>query len=325
MTDQIKHDDIGLLIRDAGARELVSAARFDNARARVGDHWRGVVAAQRQQRRHNALRSFAIAAAVVAALAIAFLSWQPATIPGSVAVATVNRVMGNVLVDGASTSSGTTIAANSVLQTGDSGRVALELSTGQSLLMDTATRLIAGSDNRFVLEHGGIYVASGIDSRTDPVTVVTHLGVASEVGTQFQVRVSPDRLLIGVREGLVELERSSAPKVDIEYGRVFELSSIGVAQQRDIAAEDDIWEWTESIGPNFDINGATLHDYLLWYARERGVTVEWHDQASRARSQQTRLSGSIKQLSLDQGLQAVLRIAPFEYELTGKLLRVRVD
>ena len=325
MTDVNKQDNVGRLIRDAGARELVSAERFDNARLRVGNHWRGVVAAQRQQRRRSALRSLAVAAIVVAATAIAFLGWRPATAPGGVAVATVNRVTGEVLVDGVPTRRGFAIATNTVLQTGERGRVALELSSGQSLLMDTTTRLIAGSGNRFELEHGGIYVASGIDSRTQPVTVVTHLGVASEVGTQFQVRVSPDRLLIGVREGLVELERSAAPKVGIANGRVFELSSGGIAEQRTLVAEEDLWEWTESIAPEFDINGATLHDYLMWYARERGVTVEWHDPASRMRSQQTRLSGSIEQLSLDQGLQAVLRIAPFEYELSGKVLRVRVD
>jgi ferric-dicitrate binding protein FerR (iron transport regulator) len=324
MTDVNKQDDVGRLIRDAGARELVSAERFEKARARVGDHWHSVVAAERRLHRRSTLPYVAAAASVIVALAIALLNWNPASPPGTVAIATVNRVTGDVLVDGAAVSRGLSIAENSVLQSGGNGRIALELSSGQSLLMDAATRLVAGADNRFVLEQGAVYVASGFDSRTEPVTVVTHLGIASEVGTQFQVRVSQDRLLVGVREGLVELQRSSAPTVGIEFGRVFELTSGGVTQERDLAAEEDLWEWTESIAPNFDIDGATLHDYLMWYARERGVSVEWHDQASRARSRQTYLSGSIEQLSLEQGLQAVLRIAPFDYELTGKQLRVRV-
>jgi hypothetical protein len=61
MPDVNKQDDVGRLIRDAGARELVSAERFEKARARVGDHWQSVVAVERRPHRRSTLPYVAVA------------------------------------------------------------------------------------------------------------------------------------------------------------------------------------------------------------------------------------------------------------------------
>ena len=316
-------DDIGQLIRYAGARELVSSERLEKARARVGDHWQGIVEAQRRERWQSRLRVSAIAASIVVVIGIAFLTWQRP--PEMTSVATVARVVGDVRIDGRAIRSEDSIAPGSVIETAADGRLALTLTSGQSLRIDTATRLVAQSGNRFSLGRGGVYVDSGATGSAAPVWIETHLGTASDVGTQFQVRVSPDTLLIGVREGLVALQWASGASVSVDKGHVFELTTSGDERRREVDPDDEIWDWTAAIAPEFDIDGATLYDYLQWYTREQGIRLEWQGDASRRNAERIFLSGSIRGLSLDEGLQAVLKIAPFDYEHSGDTFTARVD
>ncbi len=318
-------EDVGRLIRYAGAREVVSAERLEKARARVGEHWQGVVAMERRRRRQLRFRQFAIAASLVAAVGLAFLVWRPATGPVAPSVATVTRVIGDVRIDGALVSAGAVVAAESRIETTNDGRIALQLGAGQSLRVDTDTRLVVQASDRYALRQGGVYVDSGAEGSATPVFIETHLGTASDVGTQFQVRLADDTLSIGVREGLVELARLDASVVSVDVGSLYELTTSGEERKDRIDADDPIWSWATSISPEFDIDGRSLHSYLVWYARERGVRLEWDSTDSEANALRVRLSGSIGGLALEDGLAAVQRIAPFEYRLSDGVLRVRVD
>jgi len=317
-------DDVGHLIRDAGAREAVSAERFAAARARVAHHWRGVVDEQRKPRPAYSIWYVSTAAAVaVAALVLQLL--PPSQVPVShVPAATVNRIIGDVKVNDARVVLGTTITSGSTIDTGADGMLALDLTSGQSLRVGSNSLISATAGNHFSLLNGRVYVDSGPGSAGTPVFIETPFGTATDVGTQFQVLVDPESLKIGVREGLVELNRKDGAATTISLGTLLTVSAGQQAIVETITADDAIWEWTAAIAPNFETDGATLSDYLAWYTRQAGVELRWLDAKSKMYADQTTMDGSIDGLSLEDGLQAVHKIAPFEYQLLNGVMTVKV-
>ena len=322
--DRADTDDVAPLIRMAGARERVDAARQTAARANVAAHWASLVDERAKRRSRQRLQVFAAAASVVAAATLGFMLLQPSGVTPVTIVADVNRVVGGAMADGQTLERGGRLAAGSLIETGADGRLVLDLAGGQVMRLDTNSRLVALADSRFRLERGAVYVDSADSAPSASVFIETRYGVASDIGTQFQVRVSASGLLLGVREGLVALDRADEPPVNVTVGRVFELTRAGEASERDADADEQLWAWVGEIAPVFEIEGATLYAYLNWYARESGVELQWLDRASESRAASIVLSGSIEGDSLDEGLDNVSRIAPFEFERRDGVLAVRV-
>ena len=316
-------DDIGQLVRFAGERESVNDERMARARERVGAHWQDVVEQQKRRRTYTRFRQFAVAASVVAVVGLGIFLW-PAP-PLTDQLVAVERVSGDVTVDGQLVDIGDVFATQSSIETGDDGRIALTFPDGQSVRLDTGTELTVSASNRVELIAGGVYIDSGPVPDDTYIAVATRFGVATDVGTQFQVRIDDDQLQVGVREGLVELSRPDVALLEIDSGNLFEIDSSGAESGRRISGNDPIWGWVTSITPTFDINGVTLEDYLDWYSREAGLTLEWSDTASQTLARRALLSGSIDGMALDEGLELVRLIAPFESQLTNSLLRVSVD
>ena len=318
-------DDIGRLIRYAGARELVSPERLERARARVDRHWQGVVAEHRRGRWRTPAVRLAMAAAVLVAIAAGILLQRVDVDDAAGTFAAVGRVAGEVLVDGRPVGPGDRIEPGSEIRTGADSRLALLLAPGQSLRIDTQTTVAMQSGDRFAVETGGVYVDSGTGTGNAPVFVETHLGVATDVGTQFEVRVSADAVTIGVREGLVALARQDGAAVSVDTGELYAISADGHERRETVSPESDRWDWALAIAPAFDTDGATLSEYLGWYARERGFELAWRDAASRQNAEAIELRLTIDGLSLEQGFDAVRRIAPFDYDISGRTMTVAVE
>ncbi|MFZ2508167.1 MAG: hypothetical protein WAW79_06830, partial [Steroidobacteraceae bacterium] len=111
----------------------------------------------------------------------------------------------------------------------------------------------------------------------------------------------------------------------VAAGRLRRIGAGGVGSELPLPAGSPWWAWVETVPAEFDIDGATLEQYLSWYARERGLELSWLDAASRENSTRVRLSGSIRGLGLDEGLRTVASIADFSYSLTGSALQVQVQ
>ena len=327
MDDMNKKDDIGHLIRDAGARETVSTERFEAARARVAEHWQEVVAEQQAQRQSSYSRSsftWYTAAAVVGAVVLGILLQSPDAPVADLHAATVNRVIGDVRIDGTLASAGASVDPGNRITTGDDGMLALDLASGQSLRIGKNTNMSAQADNRFSLANGQLYVDSDPDSKGAPVFIETSFGTATHIGTQFLVLVEPDSMQIGVREGLIELDREDGAATEIGLGTLFTVSAGRRDTEEALSADDEIWQWTSDIAPSYETDGASLSEYLNWYSRQAGVKLHWFDEESQSIANDTLLDGSIDGLSLEDGLRAVHKIAPFEYTLVDGIMTVRV-
>lgn len=317
------NDPIARLIRHAGARQPVPAERFERARTKVAAHWQDVVAEERRRRWRGLTRGFAAAAVLVVAVGTGLLLWQQSS-PPALPMATVTRVSGEVRADGEPVKAGDRIATGATVETAAGGRLALALDSGHSLRLDHGSRMVVAAADRFEMSQGALYVDSGPQVALGPVHVATRYGVVSDVGTQFQVRLSGDTLEIGVREGLAQLARRDGT-VTVAAGNLRRIGAGGVGAELPLPAGSPWWAWVETVPAEFDIDGATLEQYLSWYARERGLELRWQDAASRENAARVRLSGSIRGLGLDEGLRTVSSIAEFRYTLTGSVLQVQVQ
>lgn len=324
-TSQGRIDEVGALIRHVGAREAVAPERLDRSHARVLEHWVKVVADQRAATRPRRVRNFAMAAGLVMVAGIAAVLWNQQGVRQFESLATIDRVNGAVLVGGSPLTSASQIIPGAPISTGEEGRVALRMANGQSLRIDALSRVRIDTAGQVVLQAGALYVDSDLAAPQATIRVQTPLGVATDIGTRFQVRLRDDSLIVGVADGLVEVLRDNGQSLSVDRGYSLALDAGGGHKTSELDADDPDWTWIETIVPEFDIEGATLEQYLRWYARERGLELEWSDSQSENNARNTGLSGSISGAGLDESLELVKRIAPFRHEINGDRMRVVVE
>jgi len=318
-------DDIGQLIKLVGAREAVPDERFERSRKIVREHWQHSVAEQRVENRPGRFRAVAMAAGIaMAAMTALLLLDLPNKAPAN-SMASVERVLGEVLVAGDFAGKGAAIAAETLVVTGQDGRIALRLAGGQSLRIDTESRVIVHSPDHISLQAGALYVDTAAAPEGSPMLVSTPLGTAQDIGTQFQVRVTGMMLVVGVRQGLVEVTQPGQQSLSVNKGSYIELATTGESGERPLRHDDPAWDWIETVAPEFDIQGASLKQYLEWYARERGLVLVWDDEVSRSNAEAALLKGSIAGTSLDESLLLVKQVAPFEHRISDDRLWIKVE
>jgi ferric-dicitrate binding protein FerR (iron transport regulator) len=235
MNEQQKDDPIATLVRAAGKRPQVDANRVARVRAAVQDEWQQTVHQRRRTR-------WTIAAAAVIAATIAFVILL---IPRS-----------------------TTTPTGQVVETAP-GTVKSVNWSGNTLRLDGNTRIVILSAEVARLERGTLYFSS---EHTGPAIVIeTPFGSVRDIGTQFEVRLSPEHVDVRVREGRVELRGAIAAA-----GEMLTATSDRVEKHR--APAD--WAWVERAAPPIRLEGMRLDDVVHRVGRERGLAVEWRAPAS---------------------------------------------
>ena len=318
-------DNIGKLIKLAGARETVPEERFERVRRNVQAHWQDVLTGQHLEKRRGRFYITAIAASLILVAGATFMLWNIVHVPTVNPLATVDRVLGTVQIQNEPAHKASTVNADTPVITGENGRVALRMSGGQSLRIDTSSHVIVHSPNHISLQAGAIYIDTALAAEEEPILVSTPLGSAQDIGTQFQVRLTGTLLVVGVRQGLVEVSQTGKPNLSINKGYYVELAGGGESRQHPLQTDAPDWAWIDTVAPEFDIQDATLAQYLKWYAQEYGVELVWADAESESLAASARLSGSIAGTSLDEGLLLVKQVAPFEHRFSNDTLLVKVE
>lgn len=318
-------DNIGQIIKLAGARETVPVERAERVRKNVHSHWRQVVAEKRLERHPRHFKFMALAASLILVASTTFVLWNREHATAVNTVASVERVLGKVQIRDKYANKNSVISADTEVMTGANGRIALRMEGGQSLRIDTLSHVIVHSPDHIKLESGAIYVDTAASEEANPIRVETPLGTALDIGTQFQVRVTGMLLVVGVRQGLVEVSQPGQQSLSIDKGYSLELTANGESGQQPLQIDDPDWAWIETVVPQFDIEGVTLTRYLQWYASERGVELVWADTASEYKADAAILAGSITGTSLDEGLQLVKQVAPFEHRLSADTLWIKIE
>jgi hypothetical protein len=289
--------------------------------------------------------TLAAAAAVIAALGVAWWAWRTPPV-GAPPVASVEVVTGEVLAwlaggdgpvslstgaPGLDLAAGSTVESASADGTGGPGRLALRTTGGASLRLDSGTRVHLASAERIELTRGAIYVDSGADSGGRPLAVVTPAGVFHELGTQFEVRVEGDGAetitRLRVREGRVALDGGGVQgtaAVLTAAGEELVVRADGRLVRGVIPSHGPTWEWVVATAPMLDIEGVPVRDFLDWIARETGLRVEFADAEAAAVADTVTLHGSIARLTPTQALGPVLSSAGIDHRVTDGTLLVSV-
>jgi ferric-dicitrate binding protein FerR (iron transport regulator) len=298
-------DAVARLVRLAGARPPVPAERTARVEDLVRAAWAESVGVRRRRHTMAWVSSLAAAAALAAAVGLAWHQAVQRAAPAAVG-GSVERVAGTVTVGSGAASrpllAGEQLRAGEVLRTADGGRVALRLAGGPSLRIDTGSRATFTAPARLRLDGGALYVDS---QGGPPVIVLTALGTVEERGTQFEVRVAPERVRVRVREGVVQLaaERRAWQAL---AGAELLLDAHGRMARGTVPLHGADWDWVQEIAPSFHLEGRTLGDFLAWAGRESGSRLAWAEPVRAAAASAVVLHGSIDGLPPDQALAAVL-------------------
>ncbi len=295
--DRSSSDDaaVARLLRLAGHRPEVPA--FDAAKVKraARAEWRR--AARAERRRSYLLRGGAglLAAAALVLLVLNTGVLRPG-LPGSrETVATVERVIGPARAVAGVPEPGALVAEQTVLsgtvvETPAGTLAAFRLADGTSIRLDAGTRLRFLSGHQLALERGNLYADSG----TEQIEIHTALGVARDVGTQFQVRLDGEKpLAVLVREGRVILDREAGEPQTVRAGFELAVAGDGSVAQRKIEHYGPLWDWTLDVVPAFAAEAPRVDEVLRWSARENGWQLRYADPALAALAAGETLYGSV--------------------------------
>jgi FecR protein len=312
-------DMIGRLLDFAGPRPEAPADLLAEVKRRAHPVWRAKVEAHaRARRRRDRVRWLAAAAVLVLAAGIVY--WQRGRGAAAAATARVETALDADRLGTGRLAVGDLLAPGSEVETAAGGYAALRLAGGASLRLDAATRLRLESPAVLALQRGAVYLDSG-PGRDGGIEVRTPLGVARDVGTQFEVRLGEGELRLRVREGEVALEVDATSHL-VRAGGFLAVTGDGTVaiEDADAAGYGPAWRWVLDAAPSFDPEGRTLGELLDWVARETGWQLRFADPALAQEARSARLHGSLAGLPPDQAAELVLPSSGLAYRLDGGTL-----
>jgi ferric-dicitrate binding protein FerR (iron transport regulator) len=319
-------DDLETLLRATGRRPSASPDRTERVEAAVRAHWRDD--RRRELRRRRARTAGLLAVITLAGTAWAAQSWlRRTTVSPPRTVARVDMIADAAWSYGAPAErstplhSGDAVVAGTDVATGSRGRIALALSSGHSVRLDTETRVTLLSESEITLDRGAVYVDSrGDGPSTGSLRVHTPLAIVRDEGTQFEVRWLSGIVRIRVREGKV-VAAVSGSSFHVDAGHQLQLRQNGIVTREAIGSDQDV-DWIEGITPMLDINGRSLSAFLEWMARERGLQLRFATPEIAASAPGITLNGSIAGMTLDQALESVLSTCRMVHRINGRILLV---
>jgi ferric-dicitrate binding protein FerR (iron transport regulator) len=240
-------------------------------------------------------------------------------------IAVAQRIQGRPFIvrpsqggDATPLSMSTPIYPDDVIDTDAESRVGLQLGDGSSIRIDRGSRVRFLTPVVLEVIAGAAYVATA--DRSQGFEVRTTMGNLRDVGTQFEVRLTPSLLRLRVRTGIVEIRRGTG--IDTAAaGTETTVTTTGIAV-RPVRAYGSEWEWTTAVAPAFAIEGRTLGSYLEHLAAEQGWTLYYADPAVAEMATRNILHGSVEGLNAEDALGVVLVTSGLEYRLRSGELSV---
>jgi len=321
---EAQKDLFGWLLRLAGSRPAVPDEVADRVKFAVHSEWKRTVRKRVYRKRIFAFTLTAAACFVIYFLSLRFVTSQIQQ-PGPLGF--VENITGRVLLRQNTQTAervqqiarGDILTAGSVIQTSDSGRLLLHLTTGSTIRLDTRTNLRMESQSSFRLDHGAVYFDSG--KSLARVSLVTPVGIVTDIGTQFEVRLADQNMRIRVREGFVSLNQNGVSRA-AHAGTELTVDS-KKASVRTISPYGAQWDWVSQVAPTFRLEGHSLQQFLGWVTRENGWTLQFAEPRIAASANRILLHGSIQGLSPELTPGAVLPICGLGYDLQDGVLIVK--
>ncbi len=174
-----------------------------------------------------------------------------------------------------SDSSGDTLTAGAIIRTSASGRMLIDLGEQRSVRLDRNASMTLHDSSEIWLHRGRIYVDSNGGSG---VTVVTENASIVDIGTQFEVSVDDESLVVATREGTVRIAlgvEEFVSKAEPGQGETLKIDGLELVNRASTPTTGSRWAWTQLARPLFDVQGRSLREYLEWAAREEGKRLRF--------------------------------------------------
>lgn len=304
-------DALAQLIRAAGRREDPPAQAYQRTLEVATAAWQAKI--RRRQRVVGA-----IAASLVVATVSAWFALTRQPVPPQ-PIAQVERIIGTVDMRTATDPWTTlrdesqTVVAGTRLRTHDGSRIGIIIAGTVSLRLADRTELAIDSASRIHLISGKAYIDTGGNGK-HRLELITDTAVATNVGTQFEVRYLDGSYRLRVREGEVRL-RSGATDLRSLAGEQLSISVNGEVSRKPVASDDADWLWALALAPAPDIDNQPLTVLLNWVTRETGRVVKFANAEAQRRAASTILHGNIRHLAPLEALSVMLATTDLEYVL----------
>jgi len=276
-------DAIAALVRLAGRRPPVPEDAMRRVREAVHEEWMESIGRRRRTRWIGSAAALAAAMVTIVVLRMTPSTPQPAPQRAVVAGGQTN---------------GAVIYANDVYEVANGSTASLAWGKA-TLRLDGGTRVRVASATELTLERGAVYV----DSNESGVLVRTPMGNVRDVGTQFEVRLMPDRMRVRVREGRVDLQHGGTMHSAIA-GTELDADAQGGVTQHSIATSGSDWEWVVRAAPPIHLDGRTLSEVVMSVTRDEGLKPVWFDPAAQ-NAASMRLHGDVP-LTPEEALDTAL-------------------
>jgi ferric-dicitrate binding protein FerR (iron transport regulator) len=320
-------DDMAIrLLRLAGQRSPAPDLRAARVRAAVQSEWQRTV--RRRTVRVRALVGAVFIAVAAAAAAVGRVTLgEPSGASAGQPVAVVEQLDGvSYRLDGSAggrvpvrLSLRDSVRTGEWLETGPGARAGLRFGDGISVRLDAGTRVRARSTGSLELAAGAVYVDTGRE--TGNFEIRTVMGIARDVGTQFEVRLLDAAVRVRVRSGAVEL-RDRERAVSARAGTEITMSTAGVVSSA-IAVHGPEWDWVGRLAPPLAFDGATLSEFLERVAREEGWVLRYADTALGREASAIILHGSVEGLTPIEAVDVAIASSGLRHHLQGGELIVR--
>jgi len=296
--DRAEKDILEDLFQYASARERPSAHDEEAIREALHSQWREM-ARRRYWRR--------IMISVAAAASVALAVWLPLNlqrgpeVPGpTLQLATVDKVIGNVLVHpGGSepayiTKPSRALKTGQRIVTGNESWLGLRWEDGSSLRMDQESEVRFTSRGEVELVRGRLYAdTQGADPMGSSPVILTPAGRVRHLGTQYMTHVSERVTRVSVREGKVALGEPGEQTVALG-GEQLIVDISGTRNREEIQLYGAFWDWAQSLAPAFVSDGRSISDFLDWVGRESGRDVTFASPQAEQVAAHTLLRGSVE-------------------------------
>lgn len=271
------------------------------------------------------LRWVAIAAAVgLLAAAVAWLVPRPAH--DAVVIGTLVRFNDGGIEVRSWVFGHRSLHAGDALRVGDAltarGPTLVTLARGGTLRIAGGSTLSITGPMQLSFERGLLYVDMPPDLPTpNPLRIASRAGTVEHLGTQYELMSSDQSVRIRVREGRIRFIGSSQTII-AGAGTELLVTPGGQLTQRPVDTFGRLWMWTATLAPDYDIEGSSLIDFLLWVSREMGRPLDFTDAHAREVADHTVLHGSVKGQAPMDALSSVLATTSLNYEISGDQLRI---
>jgi ferric-dicitrate binding protein FerR (iron transport regulator) len=310
--DRVDIDDpIARVLKFAGSRPQPDPQRKADFKRALRAEWRRVTEPSPLRRTFG--WAAGIAAGIAAALVLAWLQpWRITQQPSVMqVVGHVVRSEGIVRRLHTSTSSpsqsvtvGDEVHADTVLETTETGRMALALAEGISLRIDVDSRIVLVGERVVMVERGAVYIDSSAET-SGSVLIHTQNGDVRDIGTQFEVRAQRSSFRVRVREGEVLVKRNDS-EMTARAGEGLHVDQQGRYVRSMVPIFGPEWAWTSTIAPQFQLEGSTVRQFLDWVAREQGWRWRFVDTETARRAAGIVTHGSLGGYTPEEALAIVL-------------------